>query len=53
MSEANVRGVIINYEVIGTQGPWIALTPGSRRNYSEFVELGEAARARWRARAAS
>lgn len=40
MSEAKVRGVIINYEVIGTQGPWIALTPGSRRNYSEFVELG-------------
>lgn len=40
MSEARVRGVVINYEVIGTQGPWVALTPGSRRNYSEFVELG-------------
>jgi pimeloyl-ACP methyl ester carboxylesterase len=41
MSEANVRGIIINYEVIGTQGPWIALTPGSRRNFSEFVGLGK------------
>lgn len=40
MSEAKVRGVVINYEVIGTRGPWLALTPGSRRNYSEFIELG-------------
>ena len=40
MSEARVRGIVINYEVIGAQGPWVALTPGSRRNYSEFVELG-------------
>ncbi len=40
MGEAKVRGVILNYEVIGTHGPWIALTPGSRRNYSEFVDLG-------------
>jgi pimeloyl-ACP methyl ester carboxylesterase len=40
MSEANIRGVRINYEVIGDKGLWVALTPGSRRNYSEFVELG-------------
>ena len=39
MSEATIRGVLINYEIIGSQGPWIALTPGSRRNYSEFVPL--------------
>lgn len=31
MPIANVRGVAINYEVLGDQGPWIALSPGGRR----------------------
>lgn len=39
MAEAVVRGVHINYEVIGTAGPWIALTPGSRRSYAELRDL--------------
>ncbi len=41
MPEALVRGVHLNYEVIGTAGPWIAFTPGSRRNYSELVPFGQ------------
>jgi pimeloyl-ACP methyl ester carboxylesterase len=42
MPEAVVRGVHINYEVIGSSGPWIALTPGSRRPYGELVDLSKA-----------
>lgn len=33
----NIRGVNINYEVIGDSGPWLALTTGGRRGYAEFV----------------
>jgi len=42
MSEALVRGVHINYEVVGQFGPWIALTPGSRRPYHELIDLSKA-----------
>lgn len=42
MAEAHVRGVIINYEVIGSSGPWISLTPGSRRSYVELRSLAGA-----------
>ena len=42
MAEAVVRGVHINYEVIGASGPWIALTPGSRRSYAELRGLSAA-----------
>ncbi len=42
MPEALVRGVRINYEIIGTSGPCIALTPGSRRPYGELVDLSKA-----------
>jgi pimeloyl-ACP methyl ester carboxylesterase len=31
MPLANVRGVSINYEVLGSKGPWVALSPGGRR----------------------
>jgi pimeloyl-ACP methyl ester carboxylesterase len=41
MAEALVRGVHINYCVIGDRGPWIALTPGSRRPYAELVDLSQ------------
>jgi pimeloyl-ACP methyl ester carboxylesterase len=41
MPEALVRGVHINYEVIGNSGPFIALTPGSRRSYAELVNLSK------------
>lgn len=42
MPEAVVRGVHIHYEVIGDRGPWISLTPGSRRPYDELVDLSKA-----------
>jgi len=42
MPEAVVRGVHINYVVVGNSGPWIALTPGSRRPYGELVNLSKA-----------
>jgi pimeloyl-ACP methyl ester carboxylesterase len=42
MPEALVRGVTINYEIIGNNGPFIALTPGSRRSYGELVDLSKA-----------
>lgn len=32
-----VRGVNLNYEVIGSAGPWLALTTGGRRGYAEFI----------------
>lgn len=42
MPEADLRGVCINYEIIGNSGPWVALTPGSRRSYGELVDLSKA-----------
>jgi pimeloyl-ACP methyl ester carboxylesterase len=42
MPEAVVRRIHINFEVIGSCGPWIALTPGSRRPYGELVDLSKA-----------
>jgi pimeloyl-ACP methyl ester carboxylesterase len=42
MTESVVRGIHINYEVVGDAGPWIALTPGSRRSYGELVGLSKA-----------
>ena len=41
MPETMVRGVSINYQVIGNGGPWIAFTPGSRRPYGELVDLSK------------
>ena len=34
MPIAKVRGVNINYEVLGNHGPWVALSPGGRRDMS-------------------
>jgi pimeloyl-ACP methyl ester carboxylesterase len=42
MAEVLVRGVQINYEAIGSSGPWIAFTPGGRRPYEELIGLSEA-----------
>ncbi len=39
MPTAIVRGVNIHYATFGTQGPWLALTTGGRRDHSEFVDL--------------
>jgi pimeloyl-ACP methyl ester carboxylesterase len=36
---ANVRGLNINYEIIGEDGPAVALVTGGRRGYDEFVPL--------------
>ena len=39
MPIANVRGVNINYEIIGDRGPWMTIMPGGRRAYNEFISL--------------
>lgn len=39
MPQAQVRGVTLNYEIVGASGPMIAITPGSRRSYAELVPL--------------
>ena len=41
MPEALVRGVHINYEIVGERGPFIALTPGSRRGYDELLDFSK------------
>ena len=40
MPIAQIRGVRINYEVLGESGPWMTLITGGRRGYAEFVALG-------------
>ena len=45
MPLANVRGVNINYKVLGDRGPWVALSPGGRRDISGIELLaGEVAK---------
>jgi pimeloyl-ACP methyl ester carboxylesterase len=39
MPLANVRGVNINYEVLGDTGPWVALSPGGRRGLDAVKSL--------------
>lgn len=39
MPIANVRGVNINYQIIGASGPFVALITGGRRGHEEFVPL--------------
>lgn len=39
MPTASIRGVKINYEIIGEEGPWVALMTGGRRSYHEFLPL--------------
>lgn len=39
MATATVRGLNINYEIIGNEGPAVTLTTGGRRGYQEFVSL--------------
>ncbi|HTV45958.1 MAG TPA: alpha/beta hydrolase [Stellaceae bacterium] len=36
-----IRGVDINYRVLGERGPWIALQPGGRRGLDGVVSLAE------------
>ncbi len=39
MPIANIRGVRINYEIIGSYGPWVALSPGGRRGLERVEPL--------------
>lgn len=49
MPIANVRGVSINYRVHGSQGPWVALSPGGRRALDAVESLaGKLAEAGYR-----
>src|SRR5262245_24568173 len=41
MPVATVRGVDLNYEVLGERGPWVALQPGGRRGLAGVKSLGE------------
>ena len=41
MPIANVRGANINYEVLGTHGPWVALSPGGRRALDNVKPLAQ------------
>lgn len=46
MPFAKVRGVNINYEIVGKAGPWVALVPGGRRDMSGVKGLAECVAAR-------
>jgi pimeloyl-ACP methyl ester carboxylesterase len=39
MPIAKVRGININYQIIGDRGPWVALITGGRRSHDEFVPI--------------
>jgi pimeloyl-ACP methyl ester carboxylesterase len=41
MAIASVRGVDINYQVLGQRGPWVALQPGGRRALAGVKSLAE------------
>src|SRR5438132_11160618 len=41
MSVAGIRGVEINYQVLGEHGPWMALQPGGRRGLDGVKPLGQ------------
>src|SRR5262249_15322611 len=41
MPIAQVRGVNINYEVLGSAGPWVALSPGGRRALDNVKSLAQ------------
>jgi pimeloyl-ACP methyl ester carboxylesterase len=40
MPIAHIRGVDINYEILGRSGPWVALQPGGRRALAGVRPLG-------------
>lgn len=41
MPFANVRGVNVNYKVLGNRGPWVALSPGGRRDLTVVEPLAQ------------
>jgi pimeloyl-ACP methyl ester carboxylesterase len=40
MPVAQIRGIDINYEILGGRGPWVALQPGGRRALAGVKPLG-------------
>jgi pimeloyl-ACP methyl ester carboxylesterase len=41
MPIANIRGVHINYQILGEDGSWVALSPGGRRDLGGVLPLAE------------
>src|SRR5207244_11246197 len=41
MALANARCVKLNYEVLGDHGPWVALSPGGRRDLGGVEPLAK------------
>jgi pimeloyl-ACP methyl ester carboxylesterase len=41
MPVENIRGVNVNYQIVGERGPWVALITGGRRAYNEFIPLAQ------------
>ena len=41
MPTATVRGVTINYQVLGKDGPWVALSPGGRNGMDSVQSLAQ------------
>jgi pimeloyl-ACP methyl ester carboxylesterase len=41
MPVSKIRGVNINWQLIGDRGPWLIMTTGGRRGYEEFVPLAQ------------
>lgn len=41
MPIAKIRGVNINYEIVGKAGPWVALSPGGRRDMDSVKSLAQ------------
>jgi pimeloyl-ACP methyl ester carboxylesterase len=41
MPLASVRGISINYKILGDDGPWVALSPGGRRDISGVEPLAK------------
>ncbi len=39
MPVSTIRGVNINWQVVGDHGPWVAMITGGRRGHDEFVPL--------------
>ena len=41
MPLTRIRGIEINYRLFGDEGAWIALSPGARHPYNDFVPIAE------------
>jgi len=41
MPTASIRGVNINYRIVGDDGPWVALSPGGRRDLGVVLPIAE------------